>query len=55
MDEFKVHLMVPSLNVIQDCGTALAYICDGYTSKLQVLDIGVNKPFKGLVRDAYED
>ena len=50
-----MHLMVPSLNAIQDCGTAVAFICGAYTSKLQVLDIGVNKPFKGLVRDTYED
>ena len=25
------------------------------TSKLQVLDVGVNKPFKGFVRNAYEE
>ena len=55
MDEFQVHLMATSLNAIKDCGTAVDFICGGYTSKLQVLDVGVNKPFKGFVRNAYED
>ena len=50
-----MHLMATSLNAIKDCGTAVDFICGGYTSKLQVLDVGVNKPFKGFVRNAYED
>jgi hypothetical protein len=56
MDEFQVHLMAISLNAIKDCGNAVDFICGGYTSKLQVLEVGLNKkPFKGFVRDAYED
>ena len=53
MDEFQVHLMATRLNAIIYCGAAVDFICGGYTSKLQVLDIGVNKPFKGYVRDAH--
>jgi hypothetical protein len=30
------------------------FILGGYTSKLQVMDVGVNKPFKGLVRQVYD-
>ena len=55
MDEFQVHLMATSLYAAKVCGTAVDFICGGYTSKLQVLDVGVNKPFKGYVRDAYEN
>jgi len=35
MDEFQVHLMATSLNAIKDCGTAVDFICGGYTSKLK--------------------
>ena len=47
--------MATSLYAAKVCGTAVDFICGGYTSKLQVLDVGVNKPFKGYVRDAYEN
>ena len=36
--------------LFQDCGTQLYFMLGGYTSKLQVLDIGVNKPFKNYVK-----
>ena len=46
--------MATSLNAIKDCGTAVDFICGGYTFKLQVLDdVGVNP--KEFVKDAYED
>ena len=54
MDEFSVHLMASS-NQIKECATTIDYILGGYTSKLQVIDVGVNKPFKGYVRQAYEN
>lgn len=54
MDEFAVHLMAHCVNRIQDCGTEVDFILGGYTSKLQVLDVGVNKPFKYYVKEAYE-
>jgi hypothetical protein len=31
---------------ISDLGTILEIIPGGYTSKLQVLDVGINRPFK---------
>jgi DDE superfamily endonuclease len=55
MDEFSVHLMASCSNQIKGCGTTIDYILGGYTSKLQVMDVGVNKPFKGYVRQAYEN
>jgi DDE superfamily endonuclease len=55
MDEFSVHLMTTCCNAIKDCGSEVDYILGGYTSKLQVMDVGVNKPFKGYMREAYEN
>ena len=50
MDEFSAHLMASCSNQIKGCETTIDYILGGYTSKLQVMDVGVNKPFKGYVR-----
>ena len=36
MAEFQVNLMARGLNAINDCGTAVDFICGGFTSKLQV-------------------
>ena len=33
----------------------MEYILGGYTFKLQVMDVGVNKPFKGFVRESDEN
>ena len=54
MDEFSVHLRSIATETIRSVGTEIDYIPAGYTSKLQVLDVGVNKPFKGYVRREYE-
>lgn len=40
---------------IADCNTELEIIPGGYTSKLQVMDVSLNKPFKDRVRDQVED
>ena len=55
MDECTVHLMKLCLNAIQDCGTEVDFVIQGYTSKLQVLDVGINKPFKDYVKQCYEE
>jgi len=54
MDEFSVHMMSECVNSIQDCGTEVDFVLGGYTSKLQVIDVGINKPFKGYVMECYE-
>ena len=41
-------------NQIKGCGTTIDCIIGGFTSKLQVMDVGVNKSFKGYVRHAYK-
>jgi hypothetical protein len=54
MDEFQVHLMATSLNAIKDCGTAVDFICGGYTSKLSSFGRW-SKQALGFVRNSYED
>ena len=54
MDECSVHLMSSCLDAIQDYGTEVDFVARGYTSKLQVLHVGINKPFKDYVKQSYE-
>jgi hypothetical protein len=54
MDEFSVHLMRSVCNSINKCGTGVEFIPGDYTGCLQILDKGVNKPFKGYLRDEFE-
>ena len=49
-DEFKVHLMGDIVRLTQERGTEVEFIPGGYTGALQVLDKGVNKPFKNHYR-----
>ena len=55
MDEFGVYLMSDIVNEIEDCGTQFDFVLAGYTSKLQVLDVGINKPFKDKMRVQFEE
>ena len=48
IDEFSVHLMATCCNAIKECGLEVDYILGDYSSKLQVMDVGVNKPFKAM-------
>jgi hypothetical protein len=55
MDEFKVHLMVTCLNAIQNTGTEVDFVLCGYTGCVQILDNGVNCPFKSYAREEFEN
>jgi DDE superfamily endonuclease len=55
MDEFSVHLMATCCDVIKECGSEVDYILGDYSSNVQVMDVGVNKPLKSYVREAYEN
>ena len=50
LDEFKVHMQGKIVRATQQLGTQLEFIPGGYTGALQVLDKGVNKPFKDHCR-----
>ena len=54
MDEFKVHMMGVCVRELGNLGTAIDYVPGGYTSKLQMLDVGVMKPFKDFMTQEYE-
>ena len=55
VDQFSVHMMSTVKKAIEDCGTLLEYVPKGYTSCLQVCDIGLNKPFKDYMRMAVNE
>jgi hypothetical protein len=54
MDEFKVHLMSSCLNALQDIGTGVDFVVGRYTGCVQILDKGINRPFKGYARENFE-
>jgi DDE superfamily endonuclease len=51
MDHHRTHEKCADL--VEACNTIVKFILEGYTSKLQVLDVGVNKPFKQYTRSEY--
>ena len=53
LDEFRVHMMSETMHEIQSCGTQVDYIPAGYTGAVQVLDKGVNEPFKDKLHLKY--
>ena len=46
MDAHKVHLMKSVEDALAAVGTQIEIVVPGYTPKLQVLDVGINRPFK---------
>jgi hypothetical protein len=54
MDEFKAHLMPSCLNAVQDTGTEVDFVGGGYTGCVNILDTGINRPFKGYVCENFE-
>jgi hypothetical protein len=50
MDEFSVHLKAECVHAIQGLGVEVDYIPAGYTGCLQVMDKGINKPFKQYLK-----
>jgi hypothetical protein len=46
--------MTECMNSIQDFGTEVDFVFGGYTSKLQVLDVGFSKPFKDYEKQCYD-
>ncbi len=55
LDSYSVHLMGSVNHAINALGVEVIIIPPGCTSVVQPVDIGYNKPFKGLVRDKYEE
>jgi hypothetical protein len=55
LDESTVHLTQSVKDALIACGTEFDYIPGGYTSRVQPLDVGINKPFKNNIRNQFED
>lgn len=54
LDECPSHLTRAVRMALCLCNTELEVIPGGYTSKLQVMDVGLNKPFKDRMRNCVE-
>ena len=48
-------MMGSVVNQLEDLGTRVDFMVAGYTSTLQVLDVGVNRPFKTYMSEAYNE
>ncbi len=55
LDSFSVHLMGSVHRAINDLGVDVIMIPPHCTGVTQPVDVGYNKPFKGLIRDQYEE
>ncbi len=55
LDECRSHMTADVRKAFADCNTEVDLIPGGYTSTLQPLDVGLNKPFKGYVSDNFTD
>jgi len=49
-DEFSVHLMRQTVQAVQESQTQVEFVPGGYTGAVQILDKGVNKPFKDYIK-----
>ena len=55
LDSFKVHLQGSVTDAIQDCGVELEHNPGGLTGLCQPVDVGINKPFKGLIKKRWNE
>ncbi|KAI3655925.1 hypothetical protein MP638_006061, partial [Amoeboaphelidium occidentale] len=53
IDSFAVHYVREVAVAIQNAGALISYIPGGGTSKIQVLDVGINKPFKNYLQSQW--
>jgi hypothetical protein len=54
LDAFVVHSTARVKAAFDALGTHVEFIPAGYTGTLQVLDVGINKPFKDNIRNRFE-
>ena len=54
LDEVTAHMTTLVRQAFAVTNTIVEYIPGGYTSKLQTMDVGINKPFKDHVRDCVD-
>ena len=54
LDSYRCHIMGSVVTAIQNLGVEVEHIPGGCTCLCQPVDVGVNKPFKKLIRDKWE-
>ena len=54
LDSYHCHMMNSVVNAIQYLGVEVKHIPGGCTSLCQPVDIGINKPFKAFLCEAWE-
>jgi DDE superfamily endonuclease len=55
LDNCPAHCTFKVKDAFSRCRTEIDYVPRGYTSRLQVMDVGVNKPFKHYARNKFDD
>ena len=55
LDEYQVHKMSWVMKTFAAMNTEVDFVLAGRTGELQVLDVGINKPFKDYVQRRYDD
>jgi hypothetical protein len=55
LDSFTTHMTGPVQHAFEECNTKVDFIPPGFTSKLQMVDVGVNRPFKIGMRMQFDD
>jgi hypothetical protein len=54
MDELKTHMCAGVLAYLGKNNTIAEFVPPGYTAKPQVMDVGLNRPFKTYLSDQYQ-
>jgi hypothetical protein len=54
LDEFIAHLTASKRDALDSIGCHLVTIAGGYTCRLRVMDVGLDKPFKDFLRNEYD-
>jgi hypothetical protein len=54
MDRCKAHMTAPVLEIFRENGIKCVYLPPRSTYYLQPLDVSINKPFKGHIREKYD-
>jgi DDE superfamily endonuclease len=54
LDSFAIYMTSKVQVTFSRCNTEIDFLPEGFTSRLQVMDVGANKPFKGYIRDEFD-
>ena len=54
LDQFTAHVTKAVLDKFASLRTFIIFIPAGYTGKLQILDVGLNRPFKVYIRNCFD-